>query len=950
MKENTKRKSLLATLLLTAMFAVCAVAAQLCFAGVKTSFAEEASAGSKHGYYYGELAKSPLAEKFYDVMLEMANENKFAEGKYEYDLLASGTLSDEELSEYLDASSPKIPVAFGAARDAFYMDHPDLFYVDVYKLYLSAGTQNGKNVAFVGTGKAENYYLDNAFETAAQVKTAVDEYENKLGALVNEAKKLEDPVERIKFVNKELVRTVEYDYGAYENATSGNVYAAYVNTAYGALVKGKAMCGGYARAFKAVMDRLGINCVLVQGSAYSGNSVSGLEAGFEAHMWNAVEVNGLWYGVDVTYNDGNVNNEKYLLVGEEVLSKNHFEDGVISSSGFELKYPALRPLNYGVNEDGSGFKFEDENEIDGVKFGYTSFVDPDDGIEKATLVLGVSYEGKDGLTLMDEGKYLVYRASADGKTWSRWFCQPLFYKENYDGGFAVEYTIFDHNGTVNHTQYGVIDYAPDDILYTYNPDKLTNVHLLAVSSVYTNKGYGQYIPPPYVKKMTPDGKGMIKSLEKVHVTLEYSDEMIYVDEKLGKDGVTVTVTAERDDFHKYIKIENLVWKPETSILEFDFTPSKQYSHNCMTYNFIPTNLVGKKSEKAPGAASLTFKLKQVICPKVFNDGRLYMQVFGEPSFVSTGNLANDDFKDKNGQPIVGNQRSQLMLVINEPSKEESDDMKDKLLSDTSLTESDVKASSTYEIDLHVCGIVQKVPDKSYMQVGFGFPEGYGPEDKGVTFTVYHYTRNPDGTIKEVQEVPCVITEYGIIATVNSFSPFMICAVDSSKVSSGRSVYSTVSGEGGAIDKNIVTTLKSAGESVEYTFTPDNGYKIDRVLLDGKDVTSKVSGGKLSVSYGDVAEKGSVVEVSFISDRVSKYNSDNGIVIANPRVVVSADDMISAATPGADAVDPLPEPEGNSHVALIVTIIVIAVVVLAGAGVALYFIFFKKQPAASKKGK
>ena len=201
----------------------------------------------------------------------------------------------------------------------------------------------------------------------------------------------------------------------------------------------------------------------------------------------------------------------------------------------------------------------------------------------------------------------------------------------------------------------------------------------------------------------------------------------------------------------------------------------------------------------------------------------------------------------------------------------------------------------------------------------------------------------------MQEVPCVITEYGIIATVNSFSPFMICAVDSSKVSSGRSVYSTVSGEGGAIDKNTVTTLKSASESVEYTFTPDNGYKIDRVLLDGKDVTAKVSGGKLSVSYDDVAEKGSVVEVSFISERVYKHNSDNGITIVTPRIVVKDSDKIIASVPGPIETNPV-EPEPTRHVALIVTIVIIAVAVLAGAGVALYFIFFKKQIAASKKSK
>lgn len=941
MKVNTKRSSLIASILLSLVLAVCAVASQLCLAGVNTTRAEN-GASFDRGYYYDELKNSDLAIRFYDVMLEMANGEKFFDGTYEYDLVSSGKLSDSELSEYLDASSPKIPVAFGAARDAFYMDHPDLFYVDVYKLYLSAGTQNSKNVAFIGTGKADNYYLDNAFSTAAQVKTAIEEYENKLGTLVTEAKKRTDPVEQIKFVNSELVKTVEYDYGAYENSISGNVYAAYVNTAYGALVKGKAMCGGYARAFKAVMDRLGIKCVLIQGSAYSGNSVAGLEAGFEAHMWNAVEIGGLWYGVDVTYNDGAVNKEKYMLVGDDFLSQNHFEDGVISSSGFELKYPALRPLDYGVNEDSSGFIFEDEKKVGDTQFGYDSFIDPDDGIEKANLLLGVSYEGKNGLELMNEGKYLVYRTSADGKEWSLWLCMPQFYKENYEEGegYEGEYTLFNLNGTVNHTQYAIIDYAPDGFMYTYNADNLTDNHIIAVSTIYTNKGYGQYLPAPYVKKMTPDGRGMIKSIDKVHVTMEYNDELVYADEALGKDGVTVSVTATRNDFQKYIKIENLSWTPETSTLEFDFTPSGQYSHNCMTYNFVPTNLIGKTSKKVPEAGTLTFKLKQVVCPKVFNDGRLYMQVFGEPSFVSTGNLANEDFKDKNGQPIVGNQRSQLMLVVNHPSEQESDEMKDKLVSDTSLTQNDIKASSTYQIDLHVCGVVQRVPKGSYMQVGFGFPEGYGPENAGVSFTVYHYTRKADGTIDTVEEVPCVVTEYGIIATVKSFSPFMVCAVDSSKVQRGRNIYSAVSGEGGAIDKNTVTTLSAAGASVEYTFTPDSGYRIDRVLLDGKDVTAKVSANKMTVSYADVAANGSVLEVSFISERVYKYNADNGITIVTPQIVVKDSDKITAYFPGQIDTNPV---EPKSHVALIVSLVVIGVLLIAGAGVALYFIFLKKQP-------
>lgn len=57
---------------------------------------------------------------------------------------------------------------------------------------------------------------------------------------------------------------------------------------YGALVKGKAFCMGYARAFSLCMNRLKIPC------AYEVT---------EQHVWNRVKVSGKWYVVDTTYND-----------------------------------------------------------------------------------------------------------------------------------------------------------------------------------------------------------------------------------------------------------------------------------------------------------------------------------------------------------------------------------------------------------------------------------------------------------------------------------------------------------------------------------------------------------------------------------------------------------------------------------------------------------------------
>ena len=195
----------------------------------------------------------------------------------------------------------------------------------------------------------------------------------------------------IGFVNEKLASEVEYDYGAYKDAMNNVTYDGSVNTAYGAIVAKKAMCGGYSRGFKAVMDRLDIPCVLVQGSGYTGKSVvdqvSGekLQAGYEAHMWNAVKLDGHWYAVDVTWNSSAANRSKYLLVGSDILDINHFEDGVISSSGFELSYPTLRPFNYGVNADKSGFVFKDTGKIGSEEFGYI----PTGEEKQSTLTLGI---------------------------------------------------------------------------------------------------------------------------------------------------------------------------------------------------------------------------------------------------------------------------------------------------------------------------------------------------------------------------------------------------------------------------------------------------------------------------------------------------------------------------------------------------------------------------------
>ena len=62
------------------------------------------------------------------------------------------------------------------------------------------------------------------------------------------------------------------------------------NAAFGALVRDQAACSGYARAFKALCDAMGVSCYYIHST---GND----------HQWNMVEFNDGYYFVDVEAND-----------------------------------------------------------------------------------------------------------------------------------------------------------------------------------------------------------------------------------------------------------------------------------------------------------------------------------------------------------------------------------------------------------------------------------------------------------------------------------------------------------------------------------------------------------------------------------------------------------------------------------------------------------------------
>lgn len=119
--------------------------------------------------------------------------------------------------------------------------------------------------------------------------------------------------------------------------------------AYDAIVKGYALCDGYAESFKTLLDMLKIENKFVTGTAKEG-----------AHCWNKVMLDGEWYNVDVTFDDpvggGNDISHKYFNVTDGDLAIDHTWDNEL--------LPVADAVTYSYYEMNGTYKVHSQKELD----------------------------------------------------------------------------------------------------------------------------------------------------------------------------------------------------------------------------------------------------------------------------------------------------------------------------------------------------------------------------------------------------------------------------------------------------------------------------------------------------------------------------------------------------------------------------------------------------------
>lgn len=75
------------------------------------------------------------------------------------------------------------------------------------------------------------------------------------------------------------------------------------------------VCIGYATLYCSIMNKLGLECMVVEGSVYHDE--------FLTHAWNVIKLDGKWYCVDATWGDEDIPS-KYFLKSKDTFLKEEY--------------------------------------------------------------------------------------------------------------------------------------------------------------------------------------------------------------------------------------------------------------------------------------------------------------------------------------------------------------------------------------------------------------------------------------------------------------------------------------------------------------------------------------------------------------------------------------------------------------------------------------------------
>lgn len=289
---------------------------------------------TKSRYLYNQLGET--AKTLYRGLYQRKENLKTGTYKVDFGNVFQSLLSKEN-------GDAELKEQYQAAIEALVYENPDIFYLDVTKMYI-----NIERITKI-TGTKYNVYIDNGNEftylaEGFYCKEDVETYEAKIMQVKNQIiSQIEGKTtyEKIKLIHNYLIDTVKYE---------GTLTQPHIYDIYGALINRNCVCEGYAKAFQYLMNEIGVENTIVIGTATNSKNET------ENHAWNYIKLeDGKWYAVDVTWDDpvirggGKLTNKaryEYFLRGSQTMNKNHVPSGRFTQQGRNFEYPELSIEDY----------------------------------------------------------------------------------------------------------------------------------------------------------------------------------------------------------------------------------------------------------------------------------------------------------------------------------------------------------------------------------------------------------------------------------------------------------------------------------------------------------------------------------------------------------------------------------------------------------------------------
>ena len=184
----------------------------------------------------------------------------------------------------------------------FLYDHPEVFWLSSSYNYRVRGSIGGEETA-------DAVSVIPIPESLAELDAMEREFDTASREILSSASTAETDREKATVLYNLLTAGTEYEEEALYDSALQNEH-----TAYGAVCEKKAVCDGIALAYKYLLDRCGIKCILIPGT---GDGMP--------HVWNTVFWDGKWHESDPSWDtvSEDTKSGQYFDLTTVEMSKDH---------------------------------------------------------------------------------------------------------------------------------------------------------------------------------------------------------------------------------------------------------------------------------------------------------------------------------------------------------------------------------------------------------------------------------------------------------------------------------------------------------------------------------------------------------------------------------------------------------------------------------------------------